>query len=91
MFVLQYLQQVLVRIIDLYELLIVVRCILSFFPINADGLIIRFVYSVTEFILAPIRAWMDKTPIGPSKIMLDFSPFIAIMILEFAIVFVRIL
>ena len=91
MFVMQYLQQVLIRVIDLYELLIVARCILSFFPINTDGLIIRFIYSITEFVLAPIRAWIDKTPIGPSKIMLDFSPFLAIMILEFSIAFVRVL
>ena len=83
MFILRYVAQTLLSVINIYEILIIVRCVFSFFPVNENGPIVRFVYAVTEFLLAPVRSILDKTPIGPSHLMIDFSPFLAILILDF--------
>lgn len=54
---------------------ILVRAILSWFPIGGNNPIVAFVYQVTEPILAPIRRIVPR--IG----VIDLSPLIAILIL----------
>ncbi|MFN3974777.1 MAG: YggT family protein [Dehalococcoidia bacterium] len=54
---------------------ILVRVILSWFPIGGNNPIVAFVYQVTEPILAPIRRIVPR--IG----VIDLSPLIAIIIL----------
>jgi YggT family protein len=70
----------LVRIIEVafrvLELLIIARVILSWIRIGYENPIVRFIYEITEPILAPIRKLM------PGNIMIDFSPLIAILILQ---------
>lgn len=56
-------------------LAILVRVILSWFPIGGNNPIVAFVYQVTEPILAPIRRIVPR--IG----VIDLSPLIAILIL----------
>ena len=82
MFTIQDIKSVIFSCISIYEFMILIRAILSFFPIETDGVVIRFLFSTTEFVLAPIRALLDKTPIGPSNIMIDFSPFAAVLLLD---------
>ena len=67
-------------LINIIELLIFVRIILSFLNMGGGGLITRFVYEFTEPILGPARALINKT--GLKTGMFDFSPIIAIVILR---------
>ena len=71
-----------------YEILsfaILLRCILSWLPLNRNNFFVRIVYSLTEPILAPIRRLIDKSPLG-GGMMIDFSPVIAYFLLYFVYV-----
>ena len=57
------------------EVLILARVLLSWTDPTGRGQLASFVLSVTEPILAPIRRLMPRTG------MLDWSPFIAILVL----------
>lgn len=56
--------------------LIIARCLLSFVRHNPYQPVIRFIYDVTEPVMAPFRRMI------PSAGGLDFSPFIAILAVE---------
>lgn len=62
--------------------LIFIRVILSWFPIRKDNALIRLLYALTEPILGPIRNILFKSPLGGPGMMLDFSPIIAIFLIE---------
>jgi YggT family protein len=67
----------LLRIIDS---LILVRVLLSFFPTLQSSSISYFIYQMTEPILAPCRAILDKLGLGMG--MIDFSPILAFLLLS---------
>ncbi len=66
----------------LLDILIFVRILLSWFPINRNNPLIQLLYSLTEPILAPIRNMIRKSPLGGPGMMLDFSPIIAYFFIE---------
>ncbi len=66
----------LLRIIDS---LILIRVLLSFFPTLQSSKISYFIYQMTEPILAPCRAILDKLGLGMG--MIDFSPILAFLLL----------
>ncbi|WP_326909296.1 YggT family protein [Sedimentibacter sp. MB31-C6] len=68
---------ILFRIIDS---LILVRVLLSFFPTLQSSRIAYFIYQMTEPILAPCRAILDKLGLGMG--MFDFSPILAFVLLN---------
>ncbi len=70
---------ILIRIIDFA---ILIRCLLSWFPINRNNPIISFIYTLTEPILSPIRNMLAKSPLGSSAFMIDFSPIFAFLLLN---------
>ena len=53
--------------------LIVIRCILSFVPHNPTQSLIRFVYDITEPVMAPFRK------LTPSAGGLNFYPIVAVL------------
>ncbi|WP_258359349.1 YggT family protein [Moorella sulfitireducens] len=57
--------------------LIIARILLSWFPHNPYHPIMRFIYEVTEPVLAPFRRLMPRT-----SIPIDFSPIIAVLVLQ---------
>ena len=63
--------------------LILIRAILSFFPTLQTSRISYFIYQMTEPVLAPCRAILDKLGLGMG--MFDFSPILAIILLNFLI------
>ncbi len=65
------------RIIDS---LILARVLLSFFPTLQSSKISDFIYQMTEPILAPCRAILDKLGLGMG--MMDFSPILAFLLLN---------
>jgi len=60
-----------------YSLLILLRVVMSWMSPTGGGAFTAFVYQVTEPVLAPIRRLMP--PMGG----LDWSPFIALLLLSF--------
>jgi YggT family protein len=69
------LPQLLKAILNVYEIVIVVRAILSWFNPDPYNPIIRFIADITDPVLNPIRRIMPMTGI-------DFSPMIIILIIE---------
>ncbi len=68
-----------------YEILtfaILIRCIISWLPLDRNNVVVRIVYSLTEPILAPVRRMIERSPLG-GGMMIDFSPVIAYFILYF--------
>jgi len=78
MYVIKYALSVFIRIVNS---LILIRVLLSFFPNLRYSKITDFIYQLTEPILAPCRAILDK--VAPNMGMMDFSPILAYMILRF--------
>ena len=62
--------------------LILVRCLLSWIPNARASKFGRIVHQLTEPVLGPIRSLLAKSPLGGPGMMLDFSPFIAMMLME---------
>ena len=68
--------QLLSLISTLFWLLMLARIIFSWGNIDRYNPIVNFIYQVTEPVLAPIRS------ILPSTGMIDFSPMVAILLVE---------
>ncbi len=68
-------------IINLYELLLVLRAIISWFPLGFDNPIVSFLYSVTEPVLAPVRNLLFKIP-ALQSIPIDFSILVVFILLS---------
>ena len=66
---------------DLLSFAILIKCILSWFPINHNNIICRIIDALTEPILGPIRRMMQRSPLG-GGMMLDFSPVIAYILMS---------
>lgn len=79
------LQYLLINAVNIFcqviYLLIFVRIILSWLPGANRSSIGGFIYNLTEPILGPIRKMIDRSPIG-GGMMLDFSPVIALFLME---------
>ena len=56
------------KLIDLYQIALIVRIVLSWVPHNPYNQAIRFLYKITDPILNPIRKYI------PSFRGIDFSP-----------------
>ena len=63
------------------EILIFIRVFMSWIPGSAYSSLGRLIYTLTEPVLGPVKRMMDKSPLGGGMI-LDFSPVIALFILE---------
>ena len=77
MYVIKTALAILIRLLDS---LILVRVLLSFFPEIRASKIAYFIYQLTEPILAPCRALLEKLGLGMG--MLDFSPILAFILLD---------
>ncbi len=62
-------------------MLILARVLMSWFVKDLRNPIAMFIYQITEPILAPIRNLLKKLGIGGS--MLDFSPIVALLLIQF--------
>ena len=68
--------RVLILLINIYELILLARIILSWFRISPyDNQFVRVLYDLTEPVLEPIRA------ILPPIAMIDFSPLVVFLLL----------
>lgn len=67
------------RLLELFELILIVRCVLSFFMQGGYNSFYAFLCRITEPVLAPIRNVLNRTPLG--NMMLDFSPVVAVLLI----------
>jgi YggT family protein len=70
----------LARLIDIYTIVIIVRAIISWVQPNPYNPIIQLLYRVTEPVLYPIRRMLFRYK-SMRDTGIDFSPFIAIILL----------
>ncbi|MBQ9090745.1 MAG: YggT family protein [Anaerotignum sp.] len=63
------------------EILVFVRIILSWLPMGYNSAIGRFLYTMTEPILGPVRDMVNKSPLG-GGFGLDFSPIFALILMR---------
>lgn len=70
--------QVVQAAFEVYSWLILVRVLLSWFPVNPYNPIMKFIYEVTEPFMAPMRRILPPSPAMP----IDFSPVLAIFVLQ---------
>ncbi len=47
-------------IVEIYMLLLLARAILQFLPVDEDGALFDFIYTVTETVISPVRALLDR-------------------------------
>lgn len=59
---------------------IFVRAILSWFPVDEDGPLVSFVYLITDPVIVPIRAFLERFSFFQNT-PVDFSSFFAMLIL----------
>lgn len=62
------------------EILIIVRVFMNIFRISFSNPLGNLIYQLTEPIIVPARLILNKT--GLDKMMIDFSPWIAILLLR---------
>ena len=70
-----------VTLLSALELCMLIRAVLSWFPLREDNPINRFVCMVTEPLIAPIRALFDRTGLF-RNFPLDMSFFAAFLLLS---------
>jgi len=71
----QYFVQVVIILCDVMIVAIVIRSLLSWFPINRDNVLVGLLETITDPILVPLRRIIPKLD------MIDFSPMVAIVLL----------
>ncbi|MDR3091662.1 MAG: YggT family protein [Clostridiales bacterium] len=70
----------------LMNLLILVRCLMSWVRVRESNAFTRFVFMSTEFIVAPCRVlldWILVKAFGMRGFMIDFSPMFAMLLIQF--------
>ncbi|MBI5051695.1 MAG: YggT family protein [Chloroflexi bacterium] len=65
---------------QLFSLLILARILMSWVQVDRYNPVVKFIFDLTEPILAPIRRVL------PQAGMFDFSPMVAILLMEFLVV-----
>lgn len=73
----EYFVGAVVIICDVMAIAIVIRSLLSWFPVDPRNFLVVFLVTITEPILSPLRR------IIPRLDMIDFTPLVAILLLMF--------
>ena len=73
-----------ILLIDVLQFMMLIRAILSWFPPSdgRGGVIRNFVYTVTEFFIAPVRAFLDRFD-WARRSPLDISFLVTFLLLSF--------
>lgn len=82
----QLLLKAIIGLFELIEIAIIIRAIMSWFPISKDNGFIRILHQITEPVLSPIRSLINRSSIG-RNMMIDLSPIIAFILIEVVIRF----
>ncbi|MCS7003160.1 MAG: YggT family protein [Dehalococcoidia bacterium] len=74
--ILQFVSVFLVILFQILTIAIVIRALLSWFPISRDNPLVQILDQITEPVLAPLRR------IVPTIGMIDITPIVAILLLQ---------
>lgn len=74
------LYKAIISLLNLIEMAIVVRILFSFLNIGRTNLLTNFIYDITDPVLNPARALIQK--LGIRTGMFDFAPLIAVFALR---------
>ncbi len=75
-------------LINFLQIMMFIRGILSFFPVNEDSGVPRFVFAVTEPIIMPVRLLLSHFP-AFSNLPIDLSFSITFLLLFLLQIFLR--
>ena len=79
--------EILARVVDILRIILSVllfaRVFLSWIPNFSRHQAAKFIYQVTEPILFPVRKLVARSPLGGTTMMIDFSPIIVFILLDF--------
>ena len=64
--------------VSVMNMLILIRCFLSFIPHNPYNSILRYVYEITELVMEPCRRILPDA----LKYPLDLSPIVAMLLID---------
>lgn len=71
-------------VMNIMTLMIVARAVLSWVPMGVGGEFMyklkNMLYQLTEFLIAPVRSLLNRTPLGNMPI--DFSPVIELLAIQ---------
>ena len=73
----EYFVRVVVILCNVMAVAVVIRSLLSWFPVDPNNFLVVFQVTITEPILSPLRR------IVPRLDMIDFTPLVAILLLMF--------
>ncbi|MBE6915145.1 MAG: YggT family protein [Ruminococcaceae bacterium] len=76
-----FLQRFAFTVIRMYEILLIVRAILSWLPLGISNPIVNFVYSLTEPVLAPVRNFLFRFQFFQS-LPIDLSLLVVYILLD---------
>ena len=79
--IISFLQRFIDSFLGIFELLLIVRVIISWIPSAQMSSIGGVIYSITEPILAPIRAVLHKIP-ALASLPIDFSVLVAYLLID---------
>jgi YggT family protein len=81
-----FLQDVILRLLDVYSMIIIIRVVFSWFITNPYNQLYIVLVNLTEPFLGAIRKQLHR--LFP-RMMLDFSPLLAILLINFIANLVR--
>jgi len=67
---------------DFLTFVIFARAIMTWLPINRNGMIFTILNGITEPFVGPIRKLISRSPLGGPGMMIDFSPIIALFLIR---------
>lgn len=67
-------------VFTIIEFAILARVLISWLPVPRENRMIQMLYTITEPILAPIRALIERSAFG-KNMMFDFSPIVAFLLI----------
>lgn len=77
---LQLIRNILYALINVYEIILLARALISWFPIGQENPIVSFLYTVTEPVLRPVRGMLMKIP-ALQSLPIDFSILVVFLLL----------
>ncbi len=71
-------------VLFVFEMVLVARAVLSWFPLSRDNKLIDLLHAITEPVLSPIRKMLNRSSIFNNSMlsMMDFSPIVAFLLIE---------
>lgn len=71
------------KFLYILEIFILIRVIISWFPVSRDNPLVELVYTLSEPILSPIRRLIKHSIFGGKGQIFDISPLIAFLVLQY--------